>query len=259
MTTSKTESTEQRVIRLYHEDKSPYEIAEELGTYPNKIRRILKKMGEPLRSRSEAQKAALDTGRKDHPTEGKERSYDDKVKISRSLTEHWAGMSDNERQEKVDQAKARWEALPQSKRDEIYDAAIQAIKKAGSEGSKFEKFLYEKLLVAHTVEFHKKNLIPNENLEIDIYIPRLKTIIEIDGPSHFLPVWGAEKLAKQMKADLGKNGLILSKGFVIIRLKVLKALSLAAMEDAADQIKVLLESIKSKFPSQNKRYIEVNL
>ena len=166
MTTSKTESTEQRVIRLYHEDKSPYEIAEELGTYPNKIRRILKKMGEPLRSRSEAQKAALDTGRKDHPTEGKERSYDDKVKISRSLTEHWAGMSDNERQEKVDQAKARWEALPQSKRDEIYDAAIQAIKKAGSEGSKFEKFLYEKLLVAHTVEFHKKNLIPNENFHV---------------------------------------------------------------------------------------------
>jgi very-short-patch-repair endonuclease len=220
---------------------------------------MLKKLGESLRSRSDAQKAALDTGRKDHPTEGKERSYDDKVKISKSLTAHWASMSDEDRQEKVDQAKARWEALPQSKRDEIYDAAIAAIKKTSSEGSKFEKFMHEKLLVEHTVEFHKKNLIPNENLEIDIYIPRLKTIIEIDGPSHFLPVWGAEKLAKQMRADLDKNGLILSKGFVIIRLKVLKNLSLSAMEDAASQVKVLLESIKSKFPSNHKRYIEVNL
>lgn len=37
---------EQRVINLYQKhDKSTYQIAEELNTYPNKIRRVLIKHG----------------------------------------------------------------------------------------------------------------------------------------------------------------------------------------------------------------------
>lgn len=248
-----------QVSDLYDQKKSTYEIAELLQTYPNRVRRSLKKQGKILRNKSQAQALALQTGRIDHPTEGHERSYDEKVKISATLTKRWANMPEDERQAKVDQAKERWALIPDHQKQRIYDLAIAAIKKAGKEGSKFEKFLYEKLLVSYTVEFHKKNLIPNQNLEIDLYIPSLKTIVEIDGPSHFLPVWGEEKLQRQMAADLDKNGLILSKGFVIIRLKVLKTLSLASMEQAHDKILVLLRSIENKFPSQSKRYIEVDL
>jgi very-short-patch-repair endonuclease len=91
------------------------------------------------------------------------------------------------------------------------EAATESIRKAGKEGSKLENFLLRKITDAgFKVDFHKKNLIPNEKLEIDLYVPECKTIIEIDGPSHFLPVWGDEKLQKQIKADLQKSGLILS-------------------------------------------------
>jgi very-short-patch-repair endonuclease len=231
---------ETQVVELYDDNKSTYEIAEILHSYPNKVRRALVKMGRPLRNKSEAQKNALDTGRIDHPTKGRERSYDDKLKISTALTDYW-------------------DRMPEEQRQRIHDAAIAAIKRAGQEGSKLEKFLYEKLLSSYTVEFHKKNLIPNQNLEIDLFVPRLRTIIEIDGPSHFLPVWGDEKLRNQMAADLDKSGLILSKGFVIVRLKVLKTLSLAKMKEAHLKVLSILQSIESKFPSQSKRYIEVDL
>lgn len=53
------------VVNEYVNGKSPQEIAEKYGTYSNKIRRILKKHVQ-LRSRSDANKQALDSGRKEH-------------------------------------------------------------------------------------------------------------------------------------------------------------------------------------------------
>jgi very-short-patch-repair endonuclease len=42
--------------------------------------------------------------------------------------------------------------------------------------------------------------------------------IEIDGPSHFLPVWGEEVLNKNKKYDQKKEGLIIGKGWKLIRI-----------------------------------------
>ena len=48
---------EEYIIKLYCKDnKSTYEIAKALNTYPNKIRRTLKKHGIELKSKSDAQK-----------------------------------------------------------------------------------------------------------------------------------------------------------------------------------------------------------
>ena len=58
------------VLKLYDENLSTYEIAEKYDTYPNKIRRILIKNGKKPRTKSEAQKAAIATGKSVHPTEG---------------------------------------------------------------------------------------------------------------------------------------------------------------------------------------------
>jgi very-short-patch-repair endonuclease len=259
---SKSQDTfEDDVVRLYNkEDKSTYEIADLLDTYPNKIRRILKKHGYELKNRSEAQKNALQNGRTEHPTKGKQRSYDEKLKISSKLCEYWDTIDEDEKERRINTAKENWANMTQSQREMISSLAIQAIQKAGKEGSKIEKFLHRKLVdLGYSVEFHKKNLIPNENLEIDLYIPSLKTIIEIDGPSHFLPVWGEEKLQKQIKADLDKNGLILSKGYVIIRLKALKAISFSERHNLVLQLKKILENISHTFPQRSKRYIEVDL
>ena len=61
---------ESYVIKKYDEGSSTIVLAKELGTYPKKIERILKKNGTQLRSRSESQKLAIKNGRAKHPTEG---------------------------------------------------------------------------------------------------------------------------------------------------------------------------------------------
>ena len=251
-----------KIVKMYtEENKSTYEIAEKFNTYPNKVRRILKKHGYNLKDKSAAQKTALEKGRSTHPTKGKKRTYAEKLKISSSISDYWSGMSEEDRQDRVEQAKTRWTEMSEEDRQNLRDLSIQAIQRASTHGSKLENFILKALIKAgHRVEFHKKNLIPNEKLEIDLYIPVLKTIIEVDGPSHFLPVWGEEKLQKQIRADLHKNGLTLGRGYAIIRIKVLKNhISLKNKEDVANLIIDNLKKIENHFPPKPKRYIEIEL
>jgi very-short-patch-repair endonuclease len=251
-----------KVIDLYlKENKSTYEIAEIMETYPNKIRRVLKKSGVELKNKSEAQKNAIKSGKTKHPTLGKQRSYEEKLKISASVKKHWQNMTEEEYAEKVKQSKDRWANMSESDKNKMLDAAIKAIQVAGKEGSKLEKYIYQELMSAgFKVEFHKKYLIQNENLEIDMYVPESKAIIEIDGPSHFLPIWGEEKLQKQIKADNNKSGLILSKGMAIIRIKHLSdSTCLADREKLRLDILKILGRLKESFPPRSKRYIELEI
>lgn len=252
---------EQEIIELYEEGQSTYAIAETYGTYPNKIRRILTKNGIDLKTRSQAQKNALSNGRAAHPTDGKKRTKKERLKISTSVHKYWDNMSEEEYGKRCADAKTRWHSMPEEDRHRICSLAIKAIQKAGKEGSKLEKFIVEELRnKGYSVEFHKKNLIPNQNLEIDLYIPSLKTIIEVDGPSHFFPIWGEEKLQKQIKADSQKSGLILSKGFVIIRVKSLADfVSLNRKDSLLNNIVETLKKIETKFPQKTKRFIEIEL
>ncbi|NDB58751.1 hypothetical protein EB001_09915 [bacterium] len=250
----------QKIVKMYVENnKSTYEIAEILKTYPNKIRRILVKSGVDLKSKSEAQKNAIETGKAVHPTSGKKRSQQEKLKISSGLKKYWEDMDDQEYDNKIKQAKKRWESMSEIEKANMLDSAIKSIQLAGKEGSKLEKFIYKELSNAgYKVEFHKKQLIQNQNLEIDMYVPSLKTIIEIDGPSHFLPIWGEEKLQKQIKADYHKTGLILSKGMIIIRVKHLSdSICLADKEKLRLDILHCLDTIKRSFPKESERYIEI--
>ena len=253
---------EDKIIRLYiDENKSTYEIAEQMSTYPNKIRRILRKHGVPLKSHSQAQRAALKQGRAKHPTDGRRRTEEERLKISSSVHRYWSNMDEAERERRVELARKRWNEMSESKRSDICSAALKAIQLAGKEGSKLEKFLVEALRKeGYKVDFHKKDLIPTQKLEIDMYIPDLKTIIEIDGPSHFLPIWGADKLSKQIKADEQKSGLALSKGYVIIRVKNLSDfVSLRIKTKLLKEIKIQLDKIGKKFPKESERFIEIEL
>ena len=73
---------ESYVIKKYSEGHSTISLAKELETYPKKIERILKKNGQPLRIRSESQSLAIKNGRAKHPTKGRQRNEDEKLKIS---------------------------------------------------------------------------------------------------------------------------------------------------------------------------------
>lgn len=250
------------IVSLYEKGKySIGVIAQQYNTYPNKIRRLLIKQGTTLRDKSTAQKVALKAGRSEHPTEGKPRPDGVKVKISESVFSHWKDLSDQEYQKRVEKSREQWYNMSETEREALHKAATAAVREASKSGSKIEHFLNEELTKAgYSVLFHKKGLIANSDLEVDLFLPSINTAIEVDGPTHFLPIWGEEKLQKHIKSDADKAGLLLSSGFCIIRIKHL-AKNVSA-KYKRDLLKIILEKIKEidqKFPDKGKRFIEVEV
>ncbi len=248
------------VLKKYQENSSTYSIAKELGTYPKKIERILKKNGVTMRTRSEAQANAIKTGRSKHPTKGEKRSEEDKNKISRGKELSWKNTSDEDREKFSKQAKERWDRIPADKKREMMEKAGRALRIAAIEGSKAEKFLERKLNeMGYDVVLHKKDLVEG-NFEIDLFLPQINTIIEIDGPQHFLPVFGEKKLQDVIKFDSIKNGLLVSKGFCVVRVRYLcKNMSRAVERRLWDLISEQVGKIQDKFPPKNKRFIELEI
>lgn len=212
-----------KIIKYYTEDlESLQMIAERYGTYVNKIRRLLIKCGVKIRTFGESQKLALDIGRNEHPTKGKKRTEEEKEKISLGVYETWENFSEDKRKRLKKEAKERWENKSEKEREELSLAAKKAMQKAAVNGSKMENFLREEFeKVGIPVIFHKKDLVKNTNLEVDIFIPSHNTAIEIDGPTHFLPIFGEERLVKTMESDKVKIGLLMSAGYNILRVKCL--------------------------------------
>mgnify|MGYP001199210125 CR=1 FL=1 len=252
---------ESYVIDEYlNNNKSTIQLAKELDTYPNKIKRILQKHGHGRRSRSEGQIAALEAGRAKHPTLGKERTKEEKISISKGVEKNWDNMPKDKRKQISADAKKRWDKIPPTKKREMQEMAGRALRQASIDGSKAEKSLKEKLEEnGYTVVLHKKNLIPGQ-YEIDLFLPELKTIIEIDGPQHFLPIWGEDKLQQVIKSDETKNGLLLSHGYCVIRIKyICKNMTLSLGGKLWEIVKPCVEKIEKKFPSKQKRFIELEI
>ena len=128
---------DQDVVKLYKSGNySTYELAEKFETYPNKIRRILRKNGVPLRSKSAAQKNALKKGRASHPTKGKSQSDATKRKISDSQGKIWDNMSPEERQKRSDNGKDAWNKKSEEEQSQLIRKAQDAIRESSKRGSK---------------------------------------------------------------------------------------------------------------------------
>ena len=133
-----------------------------------------------------------------------------------------------------------------------------AIRESARTGTKLERFLLEELTKRkYDVQFHREHVLKNSRLEIDLFVKQFRTAIEIDGPSHFRPVWGEKNLLRNKKSDKQKTGLILSQGFVLIRVKQDKRTSQRYFREVLDSILNILSDIKKQFPIEGKRYIEV--
>lgn len=228
-------------------ERSTYEIAEEQKTYPNFIRRMLKFHKIKLRNKSEAQKKALKTGRHTHPTKGKERSPKEKLNISEGMAKVWENMTNEEKQNRSELAKKDWDSMSESEKKEMFSKAGKAVRKAADEGSKLEKYLIIGLKVkGFKADFHKEFIISAEKMHVDIFLPDNKIAIEIDGPTHHLPIWGEEKLQKNQLADMRKNGLLINQGYNVIRIKNLaKNLSEFKMRTLLTNLINMIESIKA--------------
>lgn len=246
----------------YHiQDRSMQDIADELGTNRQRVRRALIKLGVSIKDRSTAQKAALATGRAEHPTEGKERSEEVRMRIAEGVAEDWANADEETLKARSDKAKLQWSNMSPHERDALLRLARDGVRVAAKEGSKLEKYLRKELTKAdYNVRYHVTGLVPNQNLEVDLLLPALSIAIEIDGPSHFLPIWGEESLNKNIKSDLQKTGLLLHQGLVVIRVKqmtsnvsnLLKRRLLATVLEA-------VEKVEKKFPSRRNRFIELEV
>tara|TARA_B100002019_G_C21229640_1_gene579361 strand:- start:68 stop:859 length:792 start_codon:yes stop_codon:yes gene_type:complete len=211
----------QIIQKLYVEDGMSFgAIAEQLNTYANKIRRDAIKYKINVRNKSEAQSNAIKTGAHKHPTKGTERSEDTKNKIGKSIMKAWDSIDEKELKRRKRESKKRWDSLSDDVKKQRLALANQAVRNSSKVGSKLEHYLLEALVKdGYKVDFHKEQILSNTKLQIDLLLPKMNIAIEVDGPSHFLPVWGADTLAKNQKYDKKKTGLILGKGLKLLRVK----------------------------------------
>lgn len=200
----------------FDKERSTTSIAEEYGTNPKRISRLLKKHGFKARSRSEAQKIVV---QEIHPTRGKERTEEEKVAISKGGADSW---DDDRREAASQQAKQQWDLRTEDEKQRIAAKAVQGLREAAKNGSKMEHKIVDHLRAnGHTVLHHDMAL-PNEKLEVDIWVTNKDVIFEVDGIFHVEPVYGEDKLRKTQDADQRKNNLLTKNGFAVVRLIITK-------------------------------------
>lgn len=211
------------IVSEYKKKKrSTVELARELKTYPNTIRRILVKEGVPIRSHSTAQKNQL--SKKGHPMAGKKRSEEEKRKISDGMMGYWDGMSkkeqDKERSKRGKAAKKQWNKMSRLDKKEMIANMHKANFETTYKGSKSENKIAELLEDEGLVVVQRTNdFTPGSQFEIDICLPNKNMAIEVDGPTHFEPIFGDDRLSKVKANDKFKNGILLNNGFTVIRLR----------------------------------------
>lgn len=235
---------ELKIIKAYESGKSIHEIAEEFSTYSVKIYRILKKHNVELRDKKESQSLALSKGRAKHPTKGKPVATKTKEKISDARAKAWKSMTKENKESFAEQARVRWEKMPAADKEEMQRKASEGLREASLEGSEIEKYIRSMLVSAgYNVTIQRSNI--GGDYEVDIYLKDQQIAIEIDGPLHFLPLFGEEKLQKTIKQDAIKNGLLLSKGIHVVRIRYsAKSPSLKAKRDLWKKLEAVLKEIQ---------------
>lgn len=215
-----TGNIDSKVLQMYRDGESTHTIAAALGTYPNRIKRILKKNNEPLRNRVEAQKNAMEQGRYKHPTQGIGHSEEVRLKISENVHQTWLDLSDTEKEARRAVARKNWANLSADERSDRQRKALEAVRSAAINGSKLELFIVNYLMDAgYEVLHHSAYKVGTEQMELDIFLPAENIVIEVDGPSHYEPIWGDECLTRNQVADNKKNGILLSSGIHILRIR----------------------------------------
>lgn len=217
------EINETDVRRLYQDQgMSMRAVADRLEVSLATLSRFMKKKGIVSRSKAQAQKNFL--VHNDHQMKGRSHSDDTKKKISKGLGEFWDSLSEDQVEElkrKIGSAwKRKWESMSESERRLTMEGLSSKAKEAQGLGSRFERFISEELRTrGYIVEERSTNYTAGKSFEVDIALPKERVAIEVDGPTHFLPIYGDEALAQQQARDARKDEMINSAGYSVLRVR----------------------------------------
>lgn len=168
--------------------------------------------------------------------------------------ESWGNISESELKRRSELAKLNWDKLSDDEKQIRFEKANVAVRQTSKTGSKLEKFLLAGLLKnGYRVEPHKEQILSNTKLHIDLFLPQLSIAIEVDGPSHFEPVWGEEALQRAQDYDNKKTGLLIGKQIRLIRVKQKKDFSKSRASIIFSRVVGAIEDIQN----QGQNYIEI--
>lgn len=235
-------SAEGRVFLLKaysDEGRSTYSIAEELGCYPQLVRRAMVHHKIPLRNRGEAQKLALEKGRQKIPTQGRARTEDERRRISESQTRAWRDAGPELVEEYSRRAREQWARLGEQERQAQLEASRRRMAQA-HDGSRLERFLRVSLKnLGYPVDFRTVR----EGALVDILIENHHVAIQVDGPPHFLPIFGEDRLAATMASDKERDEALLKAGYSVIRVRAYGTVSQKKMREGFGALLVVLKDV----------------
>ena len=237
------------------------DIANEVGTYGKKLSRFAKKHGFKIRSASDAQKLALSSGRGKHPTQGRERTFEEKSKISKTQIGNWENLSEEDKEKIRQQAIDHLESMTEEDRKIAAERAREGILKAAKQGSKLEKFLKKELTkLGYVVEYHRTDLIPTKTrVEVDLFIPTHSLCIEIDGVFHTQQVFNDYLMGHIQFADTKKSAAITGAGYYLARMIIMSKLkSFDSMKRLLDKVVDAIKMVEHG-NLETCRYIEIEV
>jgi very-short-patch-repair endonuclease len=181
----------------------------------------MKKYGMSRRDKSDAQKVYLQEN--PHPMAGKSHREETKLKISKSLESFWDNLSPEDekelRQKMGSGWKAKWGGMSQDDRDDVLRNMSSHLRAAKNKGSKLENYLAEQFrVVGYVVDVRTTLYTPGKAFEVDIALPEINVMIEVDGPTHHDPIFGDDVLVYQENRDERKNDILLSQGYHVVRI-----------------------------------------
>ena len=211
------------------EKLSTYGTADKLGCNQSHVVRLIAKFNKenpsnPIkkRTKSEAQKNYIKrTGT--HQRSGTTHTDEAKEQISDSMKDVYDGPRGDEIREKISQQRQEeWANMSSADKAEILETlkSSSRAKAMSGEGSNFENFLAEKLdEYGYIVEVRTKSYTPGQRFHVDIALPNEKIIVEVDGPTHWSPIYGDDELRKVEEKDKLKDNTLTAVGWNVLRVQ----------------------------------------
>lgn len=219
----RTSINETDVRRLYQDEgMSLRNVAKELGVSLATLSRFMKKVGIQTRDKATAQKNYLKDN--EHQMAGRTHTEETKQKISQGLGEFWDSLSpeaSEELRQRIGSGwKRKWESMSEAERHAMMSELSAKSRLSQGNGSRLERFIAEELRSrGFIVEERTTNYTIGKDMEVDLALPSQGIAIEVDGPTHFLPIYGEDHLAQQQERDGRKDQQIIDAGYSVLRIR----------------------------------------